>query len=133
MALEQLAQHHEWVHALLARGGDIAAQDEERLRAGQRSPAAGNLLLQLHHPQVALGQVVVKGDARVVQGPQDLTAMGIQPGQQVGRGYAAWLAPAAAGGWWGWVGRLPVGDEPLVAAPEPAPRLVVHPAGAGGA
>jgi hypothetical protein len=47
-ALNKLAQHGKRVHALLARGGDIAAEGEERLRAGQGSPAAGKLLLQLH-------------------------------------------------------------------------------------
>ena len=34
-ALNKLAQHGKRVHALLVRGGDMAAEGEERLRAGQ--------------------------------------------------------------------------------------------------
>jgi hypothetical protein len=42
---------------LLAGGREIAAQRQERRRPGQGAPAPGDLLLQLHYPQVALGLV----------------------------------------------------------------------------
>ena len=86
-------------------------------------------MLQLHHPQVALGLVVIERHAGVVQRPQHLLAMGIQPGQQPGRGRPARPSSASVGGRWGWVGRLPVGDEPLIPGVQPGPGLVVDPTG----
>ena len=90
-------------------------------------------MLQLHHPQVALGLVVIERHAGVVQRPQHLLAMGIQPGQQPGRGRPARPSSASVGGRWGWVGRLPVGQQPLIPGVQPGPGGVVDPLQAGGA
>src|SRR5829696_1359622 len=78
VAFEQLTEHGQRVPAVLAGGGEIAAQGQERLGPGRGAPAAGDLLLQLHHPQVAFGLVVVERHAGVVQRPQHLVPVGIQ-------------------------------------------------------
>src|SRR4029453_2145361 len=102
------------VPAVLAGGRQVAAQGQERLGACQGAPAAGDLLLQLHHPQVPLGLVVVERHAQVVQAAQLLVTMAVQPGQQPGCGRTARTSWSSAGGRWGWVGRLPVGEQPLI-------------------
>src|SRR5450759_5258940 len=56
---EQVAEHNEGVLAVLAGGGQVGADREERLGTGLRPPTAGDLLLQLDHPHVALGLVAV--------------------------------------------------------------------------
>lgn len=38
---------------------------QERVGAGFGTPAAGDLLLELDHPDVAFGEVVVEGDGDV--------------------------------------------------------------------
>jgi hypothetical protein len=79
-ALEQPAQHGERDHPVLARGRHGAGQRQECRGAGQRPPAARNLLLYLHHAQVAFGLIVIERDARVIEGAQGLVAMDGQPG-----------------------------------------------------
>src|SRR5215207_4638769 len=129
VAFEQLTEHGQRVPAVLAGGGEIAAQGQERLGPGRGAPAARDLLLQLDHPQVAFGLVVVERHAGVVQRPQHLVPVGIQPGQQPGCGRTARTSWSSAAGRWGWVGRLPVGDEPLISGVQPGPGLVVDPTG----
>jgi hypothetical protein len=64
---------------VLAGGGDVAAHGQERRRAGQGAPAASDLLLQLHHAKIPLSLVVVERHPQVVQGPQHLDPMAVQP------------------------------------------------------
>jgi hypothetical protein len=94
---------------------------------------ARDLLLQLHHGQVRFGLVVVEGHAGVVQQPQHLVLVGVEPGQQPGGGRAAGTPSPPVTGPRGRVGRLPVGEQPLGAGVQPVPRLVVDPRQAGGA
>src|SRR5664280_2874517 len=97
---EQVAEHSEGVLAVFAGGGQVGADREERPGTGLRPPAAGDLLLQLHHPHVALGLVVVEGHPEVAGEAQHVVAVPVQPGQQ--RGGRAELGPAAlAGPRWG--------------------------------
>ena len=75
-------------------------------RPGRRSgaPAAGDLLLQLDHPQVALSLIVRGRDAQVDQEPADLGAIAVQPLQRQAAGERlARRRPASAGraGWGG--------------------------------
>src|SRR6266536_4001151 len=58
VALEQPAQGGQRVDAVLARGRDVGAHGQERLRAVQGPPAPRHLLLQLDHADVAFGLVV---------------------------------------------------------------------------
>src|SRR3954469_9746551 len=46
--------------AVFGRGGQVGAHRSEVLGAGQRAQAPGHLLLDLGHPDVALGGVVVE-------------------------------------------------------------------------
>src|SRR6266511_3748311 len=116
VALEQLAQHHQRVRLLLAGGGQVGAQQAERLGAAHGAPAAGDLLGQLDHADVTLGLVVREWHAQVFEEPGHRPTSSVQPPKQVRRG---WLLAAAAlarvaGRWW--VGRAPLGDDLVVAA-----------------
>jgi hypothetical protein len=65
MALEQSPQHPKRVQALLMGGGDVAANCQERPRAGQRALGAGDLLLQRDHAKISPGrQRPCAGDRR---------------------------------------------------------------------
>jgi hypothetical protein len=87
--------------------------------------------------------VVVERDARAVQGAHGPITVGIQPGQQPARGRAAGAdtyrdeALRALGGAdqgrRRWVGRPPVGEQPLIPGPQAGPRVVVDPLGPDGA
>jgi len=59
--------------------------------------------------------------------------MAIQPGEQVGRGRAAQATASAMAGSWLWwrVGRLPIGQEPLVAGVQSLAQPLVDPLGSG--
>ncbi len=82
VALKQPAQGDQRVDAVLARGRHVGAHGQKRLRAVQGPPAPGNLLLQLDHADVALGQIIGRWDPQVLQEPQDLATVGVQPLQQ---------------------------------------------------
>src|SRR3954466_14374889 len=56
--------------AVLGRGGQVGAHRGEVLGAGQRAQAAGHLLLDLDHPDVAFGRVVVERNPQVNGEPQ---------------------------------------------------------------
>lgn len=62
--------------ALLAEGADVAAEGAEAVDGGGRAEAAGDLLFELHHAGVALGLVVVEGDAQVGHEGEGLVAVG---------------------------------------------------------
>jgi hypothetical protein len=64
---------------MLAGGGDLAAHGQERRRADQGAPAARDLLLQRHHAKIPLSLVVVERHPQVVQEPQHLDPMAVQP------------------------------------------------------
>lgn len=66
----------DWL-VLLAGGAEVGAEGEELLGAGDRAPAAGDLLLQLDHPDVALGEVVVERDAEVVREAQHVLVVAV--------------------------------------------------------
>src|SRR6266566_9649935 len=68
---------------VLARGAEVGAEREEYLGAGDRAPAAADLLLELDHSQVALGEVVIERDLEVVGEAKDLLAVTVQAHDQV--------------------------------------------------
>ena len=55
---------------LLPHGRNIRAYATECLGSVVGAKAAGDFLLDFHHPHVALRKVVVKGNREVVQKPQ---------------------------------------------------------------
>src|SRR5512132_4359388 len=95
VALEHPPQRSKHPDLLLAGGRHVAAEAAEALPASQGAPAAADLLLQLGHPDVPLGLVVVERHPEVGGKAQHLLAVIVQAGQQVG-GLGA--APAAGGG-----------------------------------
>src|SRR5579859_2072206 len=66
---------------LLAQGGEIAADDAKDFGAAPRAKAAGDFLANLGHTQVALGQVIVEGDAKIVHKSEHGRRMIFQPEQ----------------------------------------------------
>src|SRR5579872_400884 len=70
LAVEQLDEHVELPDPVLVGRVDVAADDAERLGAGEGSEAATDLLLQLDHAQVPLRLVVRRrhGDLGPVAG-----------------------------------------------------------------
>ena len=71
------------VPALLPGGGDDASQDGEVLGPLLGSEASGDLLAQLHHPQVALGLVVCEPYLEVGQEPEHRAPVVSQPQGQI--------------------------------------------------
>gem|GEM_PF-5983004 len=62
----------------LVDGGDISADAGEGERTGEAAECARDLLLHLDHTQIAIHQVVVKGDAEVVHEGQNGRAVFFQ-------------------------------------------------------
>ncbi len=58
MAKQGLFQGSQHRETLLAQGREIATDAAERRRAARRAETAGDLLLDLHHPDIALGQAI---------------------------------------------------------------------------
>ena len=86
VALEQWAQDRQGVDAVLSGGGKVGAHEQERVGALHGAPAARDLLLELDHAEIPLSLVVVKRHPHIVQEPQHLDPMAVQPVEQVGRG-----------------------------------------------
>src|SRR3954447_9000111 len=68
--------------AVLGCGSQVGPHCGKVLRAGEGAHASGHLLLDLHHPDVALGGVVVEGHPQVGGKPQVvIDASADAPGQ----------------------------------------------------
>lgn len=52
---------------MFTHSGVVEADADEASRASQDAPGAGDLLLNLDHPEVSLPEVVVEGDTEVDQ------------------------------------------------------------------
>src|SRR6266581_3913165 len=70
MANQSLFQSGQHRHALLAQGREIATDAAESLSESLRAETAGDLLLDLHHAEIALGQAIVERHGEVVQEQQ---------------------------------------------------------------
>src|SRR4051794_25470622 len=86
VAADQFGEDVEGPVAVLGGGGQVGAHGGEVLGAGEGAHAPGHLLLDLHHPDVAFGRVVVEGhpgvggEAQVVlDAPDDPAAQGAVP------------------------------------------------------
>src|ERR1700758_1329993 len=64
-AVEELAEPVEHVVAVLLHSGYVAPDRTEVVGSGLGAPRARDLLLELHHPYVAFGLVVVERDVEV--------------------------------------------------------------------
>src|SRR5512132_3181048 len=135
VTLEHPPQRSKHPDLLLAGGRNVAAEAAEALPASQGAPAPADLLLQLGHPDVPLGLVVVERHPEVGGKAQHLLAVIVQAGQQVGGLGAAPAAAAAAGraggGRWR-VGPPALSEDRLVAGAVVVQAPGVQPVGAGG-
>ncbi len=81
MAGEEVAEYVHGALLVFAGGAEVGPDVEEGVGAVLGSPASADLLLELDHPDVAFGLVVVERDAEVGREPQDVLAVGGEPGQ----------------------------------------------------
>ena len=65
------AQGFEGVEAIFARRRDVAADAAEAQEGIEVTEGAGDFLAQLHHPQIALREVVVEGHREVTHEGED--------------------------------------------------------------
>lgn len=63
---EQRSKRREQRHVLFAEGREVASDPCERGRADVGAEAAGNLLLDFEHAQVAFGLVVVERNSEII-------------------------------------------------------------------
>ena len=68
---------------LLFHRRDVTADAAEGLRSGRGAKATTDLLLDFHHPQIPLGQIVVKGHRKVFHEGQRCALILRQPVQQI--------------------------------------------------
>ena len=68
---------------LLFHGREIASDAAEGLCSGRSAKATADLLLDFHHPQIPLGQIVVKGHRKVFHEGQRCALILRQPVQQI--------------------------------------------------
>ncbi len=83
MTHKDAIERGEHLDALLAHGGEIAADAAEGARALRAAEGAGDLLLHLDHADVALGLVVVEGDGGVVHESEHRALMGGEAVEEV--------------------------------------------------
>jgi hypothetical protein len=105
------------VLAVFAGGGQVGPDCQKRSGAVFGTPAAADLLLELDHPDVALGLVVGEVHAEVGGETQHVVAVKLQAAQQRGRGPELGSA-AFAGRWWWRVEPLTFSDQRVVTLPE---------------
>lgn len=105
------------VGAVLADGGQIAAQGTEGVRPQTSAEGARNLGFELDHANIAFGLVVVKRDAEVVHEGQRLGFVLGKAVQQVA-GWRLFLAPTPGHQWpfWEWISGSAVLEDGSIAA-----------------
>src|SRR5260221_11274723 len=105
MAKQGLFQGSQHRETLLAQGGEIATDAAERHRAARRAETAGDLLLDLHHTDSALGQVIGERHGEMVQESQHRSLKGPEALEQMA-GRRLFASAALADLWWrrGWGG-----------------------------
>src|SRR5260221_593092 len=115
MAKQGLFQGSQHRETLLAQGGEIATDAAERHRAARRAETAGDLLLDLHHTDSALGQAIVERHGEVVQESQHRFLMCPEAIEQIA-GRRLFASASLADLWWriGWVGPIAFGKPRLI-------------------
>ena len=79
----EYAQDGERGLALFARGRQVGVQPAERLGAGHRAQAAGDLQPDLHGPDVLPAAVVGERHLKIMAVAKDLVAVAVEPVEQV--------------------------------------------------
>lgn len=81
LAGEQVAEHGHCALAVFPDGSEVGPDVEEGPGAGALSPAAADLLLELDHPYIAFGLVVVEWKGEISGEPEHVSEVGLEPGQ----------------------------------------------------
>ena len=107
MADQGLFQGSQQSKALLAQGREIASDAAKGHRASLRAETAGDLLLDLHHANIALRKAIVERHGEVVQEQQHRLLVRGQAIQQIAR-RRLFASPSLADFGWGigWVGPI---------------------------
>src|SRR5215831_4677595 len=80
---EDALESSDHVMTLLFHGREVASDAAEGLCSGRGAKATADLLLDFHHPQIPLGQIVVKGHRKVFHEGQRCGLILRQPVQQI--------------------------------------------------
>ena len=102
MTLQSSLQSRKQRQALLAQGGQVATNTSKGLRSSEGSEAAGNLLLDFDHAQIALGEIVVKIHAQIFQKAEDGWLVFVQAVEQISGGTMASIVPCCQVERWLW-------------------------------
>src|ERR1039458_9348808 len=128
-ALEEEAQSVKHRSAVLFHGRYVAADGAVVTSALEGAPGPRDLLLDLHHPHISLGLVVIPADSEVAREAQHVVAPGVETGEQV-EGLLLVARPFADGGFG--VGGQALLDQSAVAGADRVQDRVVEVTGAGG-
>ncbi len=79
MTTKSCLQSRQQRQALFAQGGQIATNSAKGLGPSKTAETPGDLLLDLDHPQIALGEIVVKIHAKILQEAEDGLLVFAQP------------------------------------------------------
>src|SRR6266571_4812413 len=105
MADQGLFQGRQQSKALLTQGREIASDAAKDHRASLRAETAGDLLLDLHHPNIALRKAIVERHGEVVQEQQHRLLVLGKAIEQIARRRLFASSSLAAFGWGiGWIG-----------------------------
>src|SRR5712691_996866 len=99
MANQSLLQGSQHSETLLAQRREIASDAAEGLSTSRRAEAAGNLLLDFDHPNIALREAVVERHGEVVQEQQHRILVLGQAIEQIAR-CRLFAPPFLACLWW---------------------------------
>src|SRR6266699_3536698 len=104
MADQGLFQSSQYSQALLAQRREIASDAAEGHSTSRRAETARDLLLDLHHADIALREAVVERYGEVVQEQQHRLLVLGQAIEQIAR--RRLFAPTPSAGLWRWIRRV---------------------------
>src|SRR6266704_7149472 len=97
------------MNALLAHGGKITAEATKDRGSARGAKTARNLLLDLHHPDILFGQIIIERHDELMHEPQDQGLIHAQAMQQIAHIISPqWTACAFFSRWWR------IGCDPLL-------------------
>src|SRR5467141_951637 len=102
MADQGLFQSGQHSDPLLTQRREIASDAAEGLSTSRRAETAGDLLLDLHHPNIALREAIVERHSEVVQEQQYGLLVRGQAIEQIAS--CRLFAPTPSANLWWWIG-----------------------------
>jgi len=120
MTSQRLLESRQQGDPLRAQRRKVAANTAKPGEAQVRPKAAGNRLLDLHHPQIALGLVIAERTSKVNQKGQHLPRVERKPIQQMACRALFFPSPAPRSGWRvGRIGLIALVQQVLIASVKP--------------